>query len=89
MGTAAYWKDGPLNLLSPFSDIRKMPSSRVICLKCLQPPTHFVTLSARDMHWPEVIMCLKSRSYEEACAFPNATELVRSDSYKSHGCNTS
>ena len=66
-GTAAYRKDSLLKLLSAF--------------KCLRPPTLFVTLSANDMHWPEVIMCLKGCSYEEACASSNAAELVRSDSY--------
>lgn len=51
-GTSAYWKNTLLNLLSMF--------------KQLGPPTLFVTLSANDMHWPELIMTLKMCSFEKA-----------------------
>ena len=52
-GTAAYWKNNLLDLLTMF--------------KSLGPPSVFITLSANDMHWPDLIMTLKKCSYSEAC----------------------
>lgn len=65
-GTAAYWKNNLLNLLA--------------ILKTLGPPSVFMTLSADDMHWPELIMTLKNCSYEEAEASGNVADLVRKGS---------
>ena len=50
-GTAAYWKNKLLDLLA--------------IIRSLGPPTLFMTLSADDMHWAE-LMILKGCSYEEA-----------------------
>ncbi|CAC5408743.1 unnamed protein product [Mytilus coruscus] len=66
-GTAAYWKNNLLNLLAMF--------------KNLGTPSLFMTLSANDMHWTEVIMTLKQCSYEEACTIQNALLLVKEDPY--------
>lgn len=66
-GTAAYWKNTLLNLLAAF--------------KSLGPPTLFITLSANDMHWPELIMSLKSCNYDEALKVGNAAKFVRTDPY--------
>ena len=46
---------------------------------CLGPPTLFVTLSANDMHWPELIMQHTGCSYLEAENYGNAIELVKKD----------
>ena len=43
-GTVAYWADILNDLLAT--------------VKCLGPPTLFVTLSADDNHWPELKMLL-------------------------------
>ncbi|ORU93952.1 MAG: hypothetical protein A6F71_09080 [Cycloclasticus sp. symbiont of Poecilosclerida sp. M] len=43
-GTAAYWKDQLLDLLAR--------------INTLGPPTFFVTLTANDMHWPELFMLI-------------------------------
>lgn len=64
-GTAAYWKNNLLNLLAIF--------------KCLGPPSLFVTLSANDMHWPDLIMSLDCCSYEKACNMTNCLQLVKND----------
>ena len=64
-GTAAYWADILYNLLAT--------------VKCLGPPTLFLTLSADDNHWPELIMLLRCCSYEEACTMNSATQEVRKD----------
>ena len=50
-GTVAYWKNALSDLLA--------------MLKCLGPPTLFVTLSADDCHWPELAMLLTNCKYEE------------------------
>lgn len=64
-GTAAYRKNNLLNLLAMF--------------KCLGPPSLFVTLSANDMHWPDLIMSLDCCSYEKACNMTNCLQLVKND----------
>lgn len=66
-GTSAYWKNNLLNLLSMF--------------KQLGPPSLFVTLSANDMHWPELIMTLKMCSFEKAKSLKNALNFVKEDPY--------
>jgi len=66
-GTAAYWKNTLHNLLAMF--------------KQLGPPSLFVTLSANDMHWPELIMTLKKCTYEEAKVVGNALNFVKEDPY--------
>ena len=66
-GTAAYWKNTLLNLLAMF--------------KTLGPPSLFVTLSANDMHWPELIMTMDHCTYEEASSHKNAFKLVKQDPY--------
>lgn len=64
-GTAAYWKNNLLYLLAMF--------------KCLGPPSLFVTLSANDIHWPDLIMSLDCCSYEKACNMRNCLQLVKND----------
>lgn len=64
-GTAAYWKHNLLNLLAMF--------------KCLGPPSLFVTLSANDKHWPDLIMSMDCCSYEKACNMTNCLQLVKND----------
>lgn len=64
-GTAAYWKNNLLNLLAMF--------------KSLGPPSVCITLSANDMHWPDLIMTLKKCSYSEACKLSNAADFVKKD----------
>lgn len=64
-GTAAYWKNNLLNLLAMF--------------KYLGPPSLFVTLSANDMHWSDLIMSLDCCSYEKACNMTNCLQLVKND----------
>ena len=49
--------------------------------KNLGAPSLFMTLSANDMHWSELIMTLKKCSYEEACTIKNALSLVKEDPY--------
>ena len=48
-GTAAYWKYNLLNLLA--------------ILKSLGPPTLLLTLSANDMHWPELIITVHMKKH--------------------------
>lgn len=66
-GTAAYWKNNLLNLLAMF--------------KTLGPPSLFVTLSANDMHWPDLIMTLNNCTYKEASEYSNAAEFVKKDPF--------
>ena len=66
-GTAAYWKNTLFNLLAMF--------------KQLGPPSLFVTLSANDMHWPELIKTLKKCSFENAKSFKNGLKFVKEDPY--------
>ena len=58
-GTAAYW----INVLH---DLLAM-------VKCIGPPTLFVTLSADDCHWPELDMLLTGRTYSECVSSPSGT----------------
>ncbi len=53
-GTAAYWKDQLLDLLAR--------------INTLGPPTFFVTLTANDLHWPELFMLINPTLTEEAVA---------------------
>ena len=40
-------------------------------LRALGPPTLFVTLSADDLHWPELEMQVENISYHESCGHRN------------------
>ncbi len=51
-GTVAYFKNALYNVLAMF--------------RSLGPPTIFMTLSADDLHWPELGMLLENISYDEA-----------------------
>ena len=51
-GTVAYFRNALYDLLAMF--------------RCLGPPTLFMTLSADDLHWPELGMLLENLSYAEA-----------------------
>ena len=53
-GTAAYWKDQLLDLLAR--------------INTLGPPTFFVTLTANDLHWPELFMLIKPTLTSDAVA---------------------
>ena len=64
-GTAAYWADILANLLAT--------------VRCLGPPTLFVTLSADDNYWPELKMLLQNITYEEATRNSPANEQMRKD----------
>ena len=64
-GSAACWKNKLLDLLAT--------------IRSLGPPTLFMTLSADDMHWPELIMTSKGCSYEEAIKQRSAANLVKND----------
>ena len=46
-GTAAYWQRAKLDLISMF--------------RTLGPPTYFITLSADDMNWPDLMYVLAKR----------------------------
>lgn len=61
-GTTVYWKNTLHNLLTMF--------------KTLGHPSIFLTLSANDMHWPDLFMTLKGCAYEEACKIKNGIDLV-------------
>lgn len=63
-GTAAYWKNKLVNLLA--------------MIKCLGPPTIFLTLSANDNHWPELAMMYTGLSYEDLQDI-NMQENLRKD----------
>ena len=64
-GTAAYWADSLANLLAT--------------VRCLGPPTLFVTLSVDDNYWPELKMLLQNIKYEEATRNSSANEQMRKD----------
>ena len=66
-GTAAYWKNTLQNLLTMF--------------KTLGPPSIFLTLSANNMHWPDLFMTFKGCTYEEACKIKNGIDLVKNDPF--------
>lgn len=63
-GTAAYWKNCLLNLLS--------------MLKCLGPPTLFMTLSSNDNHWVELAMAFTGLPFDEINS-PNLQEYIKTD----------
>ena len=46
-GTPAYWKDQLLDLLAR--------------INTLGPPTFFLTLTANDMHWPELFQLINNK----------------------------
>ena len=64
-GTAACWADILANLLAT--------------VRCLGPPTLFVTLSTDDNYWPELKMLLQNITYEEATRNSSANEQMRKD----------
>ena len=64
-GTVAYYKNALGNLLA--------------MLKCLGPPTLFITVSANDLKWTELGMSLEDLSYEEASAKANFFQSMRAD----------
>ncbi|WAR07965.1 hypothetical protein MAR_017923 [Mya arenaria] len=47
--------------------------------RCLGPPTLFMTLSADDLHWPELGMSLEDLSYDEAINCQSFYTGMRSD----------
>lgn len=51
-GTVAYFRFQLYNLLAMF--------------KALGPPSIFMTLSADDLHWPELSMAINDVSFDEA-----------------------
>ena len=64
-GTIAYFRNALNNLLS--------------MLRSVGPPTLFITLSADDMHWPELGMCLDGITYEFASHRATNYDSMRSD----------
>lgn len=60
-GTVAYFRNALYDLLAMF--------------RCLGPPTLFMTLSADDLHWPELGMCLENLTYEEAVQKHHSTPV--------------
>jgi hypothetical protein len=67
-GTAAFWK-------SSLSDLLAM-------LKSLGPPTLFITLSADDCHWPELVMTLTGCKQEQVLDYIHILpKLVKEDPY--------
>lgn len=64
-GTIAYFKNALYNLLS--------------MVRCLGPPTIFLTLSADDNHWTELGMCLKNLTYEEAFRRESFSSFMKDD----------
>ena len=64
-GTVAYFRNALYDLLAMF--------------RCLGPPTLFMTLSADDLHWPELGMLLDNLSYEEAIQKQSFFCSMRSD----------
>ena len=53
-GTAAFWKDQLLDLLAK--------------INTLGPPTFFITLTANDLHWPELFVLINHTLTQEAVA---------------------
>ena len=64
-GTVAYFRNQLYNLLAMF--------------RCLGPPTLFITLSADDLHWPELGMLLHDLDFDEAKQKKNFCDGMRSD----------
>lgn len=48
-------------------------------VRCLGPPTIFLTLSADDNHWTELGMCLKHLTYEEAFRRESFSSFMKDD----------
>lgn len=64
-GTVAYFRNQLYNLLAMF--------------RCLGPPTLFMTLSADDLHWPELGMMLHNIDFDEAKQWNSFGSGMRSD----------
>ena len=64
-GTIAYYRNSLNDLLA--------------MLRCLGPPSLFVTLSADDLHWPEIGMVAQSISYAESCQLGSMFDTVQKD----------
>ena len=64
-GTVAYFRNALYDLLAMF--------------RTLGPPSLFVTLSADDLHWPELGMVLENLSYNESCKKGSFFSSMRSD----------
>ena len=64
-GTIAYFRNALYNLLA--------------MLRCLGPPTIFMTLSADDNHWTELGMCLKNLTYDEAYPHSSFSSFMKED----------
>ena len=64
-GTIAYFKDALNNLLA--------------MVRCLGPPTLFITLSADDLHWPELGMLLENLDYHDAARKASFLGSMRED----------
>ena len=64
-GMVAYFRNGLNNLLA--------------MLKSIGPPTLFVTVSANDLHWPELGMVLDNITYQDATSRSNLLDSIRSD----------
>ena len=61
-GTAEYWKDQLLDLLAQ--------------INTLGPPTFFVTLTANDLHWPELFMLINPTLTPESVALLSSGEKL-------------
>lgn len=68
-GTAAYFRNKLYDLLAMF--------------RSLGPPTLFMTLSADDLHWPQVEMTAKNVSYEDASSKSSFAKTVIQDPFMS------
>lgn len=66
-GTVAYFRNALYDLLAMF--------------RSLGPPTLFVTLSADDLHWPELEMAAKNVSYAEASSKNSFAKTVIEDPF--------
>lgn len=64
-GTVAYFRNALYDLFAMF--------------RCLGPPTLFMTLSADDLHWPELGMSLEDLSFDEAINCQSFYTSMRSD----------
>lgn len=48
-------------------------------VRCLGPPTIFLTLTADDNHWTKLGICFKNLTYEEAYRCGNFSSFMRND----------
>ena len=64
-GTVAYFRNALYDLLAMF--------------RSLGPPTLFMTLSADDLHWPELGIILENLSYNDAVNKGSFMSSMRSD----------